>query len=101
MFVPPKFGSLMPSALDSGKRSPQKQLAALVRLAYPSRQTYGLEQKGDGPVPPSEPEPSRAAAPPLAFDKALRMNVYLLTRGRNFQTAGSGTPASRDRATAR
>jgi hypothetical protein len=25
---------------------------------HPSRQTYGLEQKGDGPVTPSEPEPS-------------------------------------------
>ena len=64
--------------------------------AKPLLTTYlanvGLEQKGDGPVPPSEPEPSRAAAPSPAFDKAPRMNVYLLPAEEISKRPGSGTP---------
>ena len=33
-------------------------------LSHPSRQTYGLEQKGDGPVPPVSQSRLRAAASP-------------------------------------
>jgi hypothetical protein len=39
------------------------------------RGTYGLEQKGDDPVTPSEPEPSPAASP--ACDEALHERLFV------------------------
>jgi hypothetical protein len=54
---------------------------------HPSRQTYGPGAKGDGPITPSEPEPSPAATLPPSTGAAYG---YRLTHGRNFQTARSG-----------
>jgi hypothetical protein len=51
---------------------------------HPSRQTYGLEQKGDGPVSPTEPEPSPAANPAAFGRRGMNVPAY---PWKKFQTA--------------
>ena len=53
---------------------------------HPSRQTYGLEQKGDGPRYPQCARAVSGPQPPPLLTRRC-MNAYILTLGRNFLTA--------------